>query len=254
MGSPAQALGVNGPGKTVRLDGNEWILSPSTQGMQIAFAEWLKGRAKKERDADAADMRRRAVPLWAEARRLQEELELGDGETDPVRKAELTERHEAAVNEARFLEFESIESLERFRRARDAGDYEFYGTEGIRALGTTLGQMQMVWLMLKPKHPGVTFAEVERLHRGTFELDGETVSLQDVLEHRQVKSLKGTAISRIELWQICLLQADGLFEKKGQAKDPAPGDCPAPAPTQSSSTGESTSETKTTRERSRPKS
>lgn len=253
MGSPAQALGAHGPGKSVCLDGQVWILTPSTQGMQIAFSELIKARAKKEFDADASDMRRRALPLWTEARRLQEEIEGGAIEVDEARKAELVERYEQVVAEARSLEFEARDSIDRFKQAKAAGEYEFYGEHGIRALGTTFGQVQMCLLMLKPKHPSITLGDVEKLHRGTVELDGETVSREDVLQHRGVKTFKGSKISRIEFWQICLLMADGLFEKKEPAPAPPPAGSDAAAPTPSSSSGASMSATSPPADAAAPK-
>jgi hypothetical protein len=108
--------------------------------------------------------------------------------------------------------------------------------------------------MLKPKHPGITLADVEKLHRGVFELDGETVSREDVLEHRGVKSFKGNKISRIELWQICLLMADGLFEKKEPAPAPPPADSDGPAVTPSSLSGASMSATSPPADDAAPKS
>jgi len=243
---PARCLGIHGPGKVVLLDGSHWHISHSTKGMQIAYAEDLKAKAKREFDADAADMRKRAVPLWNDAKHLQEELE-GGTELPDARKAELLERYEAAVNEARALEYESRDSLDRFKEAKAAGDYEFYGRVGMRALATTAGQMFMCWLMLKPKHPELTLEDVEQLHRGLWEIDGVTLTREDVLTHRNVKSFAGNKISRIELWQICLLMADGLFEKKEPTpKDgqPAPASSPSDgAASESSSSMESTSAT-----------
>ena len=224
------------PGKTITMDGVTFTLSPSTQGMQTAFSERLKERAKKEFDTDAADMRKRAMPLWSEARKLQEEIDNGAISADAIAK---TQRFEEIVNEAKFLESEARESVDRFKRSKAAGDYEFYGEEGVRALGTTLGQIFMCWLMLKPKHPTLTLAEVERLHRGTLELNDE-ISRDDVLQHRNAKTMPGNKIGRVEAWQIAMLMADGIFEKKEPAASPPSGDSGAIEPPPSTSSTEST--------------
>lgn len=163
MGTLSQALGSNGPGTKVVVNGKEWTLTRSTKNMQAAWGAWLADRAETGAMHMASKMRKEARRLYKEARAIQAQSE---EDNSLEKEAEYRDKYEETVAEARSLEVEAAKQIERFNDRKAAGEFEFHGNVGINLAQQNLpGQFMLVWLCLQPKHPGVTMEEVVESHQ-----------------------------------------------------------------------------------------
>lgn len=213
MGASADILGSEGPGHSVTIDGKTWTLTRSTKKIQAAWAKWLADRAEERAFATAAKYREQAIAKFAEVDEINRRYEDVDFNTiSPEENARVTLERNKLLAQARMLQADARGVVERFNDRYAAGEFEYYGTVAIDLAQQGLpGQMQLIYLCLKPKHPDVTYEDVVRSHMPNHET--------------------GDGHNHIDEWRDALLKSEGVRKKDTSPKPSSSTSTPTPAPT-----------------------
>lgn len=200
MSVSSDLLGAEGPGVSVTIDGKTWVLTRSTRAIQAAWSKWLTDRAEERAFITSEKLRERAITKFAELRQLTAKYEDVDPSSiSPEENERLTLDRDKLLANARALQAESRSAIERFNDRVAAGEFEYYGTVAIDLAQQGLpGQMQLVYLCLKPKHPDVTMDDVIRAHMPNAE--------------------SGDGKNHIDEWRDALLKSEGVRKKDTSPK------------------------------------
>ncbi len=203
MATAAELLGKEGPGTTVTVEGVKYSLTRSSKGIQAEWAKWLTDRAEERVFATADKYRERSIKAFMESQALAANYDA------PDRKPEDTVREQELEMKARGLQAEARAVVERFNDRVAAGEFEFYGNVALEHGQQGLpGQIMLIYLCLKPKHPTITLDEVTRLH--TPDSDGN---------------------NHIQEWRAALLKSEGVVTKKPVTSAPStPTETTTPTP------------------------
>lgn len=143
-----EALGSAGAGHQFKFGEHELTFMPLTQGMKAAFSSWVVARAREDAiDSELALLRR--------ARRLREEASNLDPDDYNGR--------ESILQDIYSLEETARTQMKHFNDSKTAGEFYFTGRMCLEAMRTMEGTVKLVSLMLKPKHPNLTLAEITEI-------------------------------------------------------------------------------------------
>ena len=195
MATTAELLGKRGPGGAAfTVCGIEFNLTRSTKDIQAEWSKWLVGRAEA-RTFDMSDkLLKRAVLAFRKADEISAKYEDVDFTSiSPEENAKATAERNDLVMQGRMLQAQAEKLLERFNDRVAAGEFEYYGSVAIDLAQRDLpGQMMLVYLCLKPKHPDITYDDVVALHMPD----------EDGVNH--IKDIRDA-----------LLKSEGVVKKKG---------------------------------------
>ena len=195
MATTSDILGASGPGTTITINGKEWTLTRSTKGIQAAWSKWLTDRAEERVFSTAEKYTDMALASFAKANSINRQYENVDPNTiPPDENARATEERDKALANGPMLQAKSDKAVERFNDRVAAGEFEYYGNVALDLAQQGLpGQIQLVYLCLKPKHPDITVEMVERLHAPDDE-----------------------GFNHINEWREALMKSEGFAGKKSQ--------------------------------------
>lgn len=189
---------------TVNINGKDWTLTRSTWDMQAEWGRWLANRAMIAAENVANNYRAQTVGLREQLRQLQESAKDFPGRGMEVERAEINAKGKKLVEEINALEQRARDTMERYQDRVAAGDFEFYSaTVGGLAQQNLPGQFYLLWLCLRPNHPGITIEEVIKANIPVY--GGQNF---------------------IEDWNKALLASEGTTPKNDLSESPAPGSTP----------------------------
>lgn len=163
------ALGSSGMGHVTTFGDRELVWTPWTQSTMDAFEAWLVHRVLQARMEMAEVMRRKGRKLIQEAKALRDRgldmiLAQAEGENiDPATKVDMQESWEDVAGEGQQLQIEARVSVNEVSDQKAAGYYHFFGQLAREARDQFPGRAKIAHLLLLPKQPTITLAEVEAM-------------------------------------------------------------------------------------------
>lgn len=179
-------LGTAGPGHALVIGDKTYYLTQTTEGMKAKYSEELVSRTRKSILETASECRAMAKKKFDEAKEIQRQSEDATKDTEPA----FREAYETTIREARALERESKDMVDRFNDRRAAGEYEFHGAAGLESMGSLPGMLRLARIMLEPKHPKITEAEVIEIFKNSLDENGNSSLRDAILEVEAVQEKK----------------------------------------------------------------